>query len=168
MDRDAVDKVSEELESQNLGDTAIEEAKPENKLTQTDHVNKKLLDSFLERLNHNDNSVAFAFTASSNASQADIADPESHSGDEKENDDKVSSMNDTAVEEAKPENKPTQTDHVNKKLLDSFLERLNQNDNSVAFAFTVSSNASQADLADPEFHSGDEKESDDKVSSMKS
>lgn len=39
--------------------TGQEEAKPERKITQTDHINKKLLGAFLDRLNQGDNSVAF-------------------------------------------------------------------------------------------------------------
>ena len=90
MDGNAIEKVAEELESQNL-----EERFPENKPTQTDHVNKKLLDSFLERLNQNDNSVAFAFNNNSNTSQSAFDEADFVSGDEKDSkcNDPVSSKN---------------------------------------------------------------------------
>lgn len=42
-----------------------EELIPERKITQTDHVNSKLLKAFLNRLNQNDNTVAFGLTAPS-------------------------------------------------------------------------------------------------------
>lgn len=40
--------------------SANQDEKDERKITQTDHLNKKLLGAFLSRLNTGDNSVAFA------------------------------------------------------------------------------------------------------------
>lgn len=59
---------------------------------------------------------------------------------------------DTETEEKKAEEK-TLTDHLNKKLLGSFLERLNQNDNSLAFAFNR--NNSSDDLDADKFSDGE-------------
>jgi len=39
------------------------EEKQERQTTQTDHINKKLLGAFLERLNQNDNSISFGIKA---------------------------------------------------------------------------------------------------------
>jgi len=43
----------------------FQKEKQERQITQTDHINKKLLGSFLERLNQNDNSIAFGLKAQS-------------------------------------------------------------------------------------------------------
>ncbi|GFR64811.1 hypothetical protein ElyMa_000187500 [Elysia marginata] len=145
MDGNSIDKVAEELQNQTLDDDALGKI-PENKLTQTDHVNKRLLDSFLERLNQNDNSIAFGLNTNSNSSQSEFDDTEFSIEDNKESNiacEEFECQNlHAAAKEEIPENKPSQTDHINKKLLDSFLERLNQNDNSVAFALNDNSNSS--------------------------
>lgn len=138
-----IDQVVEELQHQNLNDAAVAEVQ-ENKPTQTDHVNKRLLDSFLERLNQNDNSVAFALNKNCDASPPEESEfsLEGKEGNgnacEKFNSQELN----VAAKKDIPDNKPTLTDHINKKLLDSFLERLNQNDNSVAFALNSSSESS--------------------------
>ena len=44
-----------------------------------------------------------------------------------------------------PEQKPTQIDHLNKKLLSSFLDRLNSADNSVAFGLHSSAQAQSSE-----------------------
>ena len=62
-----VDDVEKKLNEANLNencDSPVEES-AENKLTQTDRLNKKLLTSFLDRLNQGDNSVSFAITKES-------------------------------------------------------------------------------------------------------
>jgi len=46
------------------------------------------------------------------------------------------------------ERKTTQTDHINKKLLGAFLERLNQKDNSVSFGLNAQNNDDHNDFVD--------------------
>lgn len=48
----------------------------------------------------------------------------------------------------KEERKTTQTDHINKKLLGAFLERLNQKDNSVSFGLNAQNNDDDNDFVD--------------------
>lgn len=55
---------------------------------------------------------------------------------------------DATREEETCERKPTQTDHLNKKLLSSFLTRLNNADNTVAFG--LQANSSNEDTASRE------------------
>ena len=52
------------------------------------------------------------------------------------------------VNPADPEKKPTQTDHLNKKLLSAFLDRLNTVDNSVAFGLQSSAQRQCSELAE--------------------
>lgn len=58
INKDNLENVTLASEIQN-GIDRTEEPLQERKITQTDHVNKKLLQSFLERINQNDNTVAF-------------------------------------------------------------------------------------------------------------
>ena len=46
------------------------EQQTERKITQTDHLNKKLLSSFLDRLNTGDNSVSFVLKQQDNRDQS--------------------------------------------------------------------------------------------------
>ena len=63
-----LDKISDEVNSidrdQKDFQPSESESEPERKITQTDHLNKKLLSAFLDRLNTVDNSVAFGLQSS--------------------------------------------------------------------------------------------------------
>ncbi|KAK7486769.1 hypothetical protein BaRGS_00021916 [Batillaria attramentaria] len=61
---------------------------------------------------------------------------------------------DSPVNTEEPEKKPTLTDHLNKKLLSAFLDRLNSADNTVAFGLQSSSqNTEQTDPEKQDFSS---------------
>ena len=83
----------------------------EREITQTDHLNRKLLDSFLARLNSGESQ----FPAVQGMETSDGTDLH---GMESEGQEVSGDANATKRE-------ITQTDHLNRKLLDSFLARLN-------------------------------------------
>lgn len=78
-----LEKINDEIKNlegvQKDGEVPVNPAEPEQKPTQTDHLNKKLLSAFLDRLNSVDNSVAFGLQS---ATQRQCSEPaESHEKD---------------------------------------------------------------------------------------